>query len=70
MTSTVSVTPLVSDVSGDINNGIKKEFMGKDAARIWISDDIKVQNFSQSHVSCIFNSPLGRYIVLPDALVF
>uniref|UniRef100_A0A8D3BPU8 Protein strawberry notch homolog 1 n=1 Tax=Scophthalmus maximus TaxID=52904 RepID=A0A8D3BPU8_SCOMX len=33
----------------DINNGIKKEFMGKDAARIWISDDIKVQNFSQSH---------------------
>uniref|UniRef100_A0A665U2B2 Protein strawberry notch homolog 1 n=1 Tax=Echeneis naucrates TaxID=173247 RepID=A0A665U2B2_ECHNA len=30
----------------EINNGIKKEVMGKDPARIWISDDIKVQNFS------------------------
>ncbi|XP_028273352.1 protein strawberry notch homolog 1 isoform X1 [Parambassis ranga] len=33
---------------GEINNGIKKEVLGKDAARIWINDDIKLQNFSHS----------------------
>ncbi|XP_040013224.1 protein strawberry notch homolog 1 isoform X2 [Xiphias gladius] len=32
----------------EINNGIKKEVMGKDASRMWISDDIKLQNFSHS----------------------
>uniref|UniRef100_A0A4W6D9L3 Strawberry notch homolog 1 (Drosophila) n=1 Tax=Lates calcarifer TaxID=8187 RepID=A0A4W6D9L3_LATCA len=32
----------------EMNNGIKKEVMGKDAARIWIGDDVKVQNFSHS----------------------
>uniref|UniRef100_A0A4W6D8Z3 Strawberry notch homolog 1 (Drosophila) n=1 Tax=Lates calcarifer TaxID=8187 RepID=A0A4W6D8Z3_LATCA len=34
--------------TGEMNNGIKKEVMGKDAARIWIGDDVKVQNFSHS----------------------
>ncbi|XP_008296811.1 protein strawberry notch homolog 1 isoform X2 [Stegastes partitus] len=33
---------------GEINNGIKKEVLGKDPARIWISDDIKLQHFSHS----------------------
>ncbi|XP_051794819.1 protein strawberry notch homolog 1 isoform X2 [Acanthochromis polyacanthus] len=33
---------------GEINNGIKKEMLSKDAARIWINDDIKLQNFSHS----------------------
>uniref|UniRef100_A0A668AGB1 Protein strawberry notch homolog 1 n=1 Tax=Myripristis murdjan TaxID=586833 RepID=A0A668AGB1_9TELE len=32
----------------ELNNGIKKEGLGKDAARIWVNDDIKVQNFSHS----------------------
>lgn len=36
---------------GEINNGIKKEALGKDAARIWINDDVKLQNFSHSLVS-------------------
>ncbi|KAG7499032.1 hypothetical protein JOB18_027604 [Solea senegalensis] len=35
----------------DINNGIKKEVMGKDATRIWINDDIKMPNFSLSQKS-------------------
>ncbi|XP_027881093.1 protein strawberry notch homolog 1 isoform X3 [Xiphophorus couchianus] len=34
--------------AADINNGIKKEVFGKDAARIWIKDDIKMQNFSNT----------------------
>ncbi|XP_017292257.1 protein strawberry notch homolog 1 isoform X1 [Kryptolebias marmoratus] len=34
--------------SGDINNGIKKDVLGKDGARIWVKDDIKIQNFSNS----------------------
>ncbi|XP_049415796.1 protein strawberry notch homolog 1 isoform X2 [Epinephelus fuscoguttatus] len=34
--------------TGEINNGIKKEVLGKDAARNWINDDIKVQTFSHS----------------------
>lgn len=40
-------------VSGEINNGIKKEALGKDAARIWINDGIKMQNFSHSLVNII-----------------
>uniref|UniRef100_A0A673CHW8 Protein strawberry notch homolog 1 n=1 Tax=Sphaeramia orbicularis TaxID=375764 RepID=A0A673CHW8_9TELE len=32
----------------EMNNGIKKEVLGKDTSRIWINDDIKVQNFSHS----------------------
>uniref|UniRef100_A0A3Q2P2F5 Protein strawberry notch homolog 1 n=1 Tax=Fundulus heteroclitus TaxID=8078 RepID=A0A3Q2P2F5_FUNHE len=32
----------------DINNGIKKEVLGKDGARMWIKDDIKIQNFSNT----------------------
>uniref|UniRef100_A0AAQ5YP78 Protein strawberry notch homolog 1 n=1 Tax=Amphiprion ocellaris TaxID=80972 RepID=A0AAQ5YP78_AMPOC len=48
-TATVPVSRLVSvGVSGEINNGIKKEMLSKDAARIWINDDIKLQNFSHS----------------------
>uniref|UniRef100_A0AAQ5ZMH6 Protein strawberry notch homolog 1 n=1 Tax=Amphiprion ocellaris TaxID=80972 RepID=A0AAQ5ZMH6_AMPOC len=44
-----AVSRLVSvGVSGEINNGIKKEMLSKDAARIWINDDIKLQNFSHS----------------------
>ncbi|KAL7377325.1 hypothetical protein ABVT39_025953 [Epinephelus coioides] len=34
--------------TGEINNGIKKEVLGKDAARNWINDDIKMQTFSHS----------------------
>lgn len=44
---------VVSVVSGDINNGIKKEVLGKDAARIWINDDSKLQNFSHALVSIV-----------------
>lgn len=39
--------------SGEINNGIKKEVFGKDGTRIWIKDDIKMQNFSNTLVSFI-----------------
>lgn len=45
---TVSLKCLFSD---EMNNGIKKEVVGKDPARIWISDDIKMQNFSHPLVS-------------------
>uniref|UniRef100_A0A8C3A5E5 Strawberry notch homolog 1 (Drosophila) n=1 Tax=Cyclopterus lumpus TaxID=8103 RepID=A0A8C3A5E5_CYCLU len=34
--------------TGEMNNGIKKEVFGKDAARIWINDDIKMQTFPHS----------------------
>uniref|UniRef100_A0A3Q2CJT8 Protein strawberry notch homolog 1 n=1 Tax=Cyprinodon variegatus TaxID=28743 RepID=A0A3Q2CJT8_CYPVA len=34
--------------TGEINNGIKKEVLGKDGARIWIKDDTKIQNFSNT----------------------
>ena len=34
-------------------NGIKKEVLSKDAARVWINDDIKMQTFSHSLVSII-----------------
>lgn len=54
-TSPVSLTVMVSvGVSGEINNGIKKEALGKDAARIWINDGIKMQNFSHSLVNIIW----------------
>uniref|UniRef100_A0A672I2U4 Protein strawberry notch homolog 1 n=1 Tax=Salarias fasciatus TaxID=181472 RepID=A0A672I2U4_SALFA len=33
---------------GEANNGIKKEASSKDAPRIWINDDVKLQNFSHS----------------------
>uniref|UniRef100_A0A8C3A5P5 Protein strawberry notch homolog 1 n=1 Tax=Cyclopterus lumpus TaxID=8103 RepID=A0A8C3A5P5_CYCLU len=39
--------------TGEMNNGIKKEVFGKDAARIWINDDIKMQTFPHSLVSKI-----------------
>ncbi|KAG7215357.1 hypothetical protein INR49_022594 [Caranx melampygus] len=47
------IAPPVATATGpnEINNGIKKEVMGKDPARIWISDDIKMQNFSHPMVS-------------------
>ncbi|XP_062290480.1 protein strawberry notch homolog 1 isoform X1 [Scomber scombrus] len=31
---------------GEMINGIKKEMLGKDAARIWINDDLKMHNFT------------------------
>uniref|UniRef100_A0A8D0A5B0 Protein strawberry notch homolog 1 n=3 Tax=Sander lucioperca TaxID=283035 RepID=A0A8D0A5B0_SANLU len=34
--------------TGEMNNGIKKEVLGKDAPRIWNNDDIKMQTFSHS----------------------
>ncbi|XP_026210694.1 protein strawberry notch homolog 1 isoform X2 [Anabas testudineus] len=43
-----TATGPISVVSGDINNGIKKEVLGKDATRIWINDDSKLQNFSHA----------------------
>uniref|UniRef100_A0AAQ6ADM0 Protein strawberry notch homolog 1 n=1 Tax=Amphiprion ocellaris TaxID=80972 RepID=A0AAQ6ADM0_AMPOC len=42
------VATATATVPGEINNGIKKEMLSKDAARIWINDDIKLQNFSHS----------------------
>ncbi|XP_032395029.1 protein strawberry notch homolog 1 isoform X3 [Etheostoma spectabile] len=34
--------------TGEMNNGIKKEVLAKDAARIWYNDDVKMQTFSHS----------------------
>ncbi|XP_013884121.1 protein strawberry notch homolog 1 [Austrofundulus limnaeus] len=34
--------------SGDKNNGIKKDMLVKDGSRLWVKDDIKMQNFSNS----------------------
>lgn len=56
----VSATLLVCvGVSGEINNGIKKESVGKDAARMWINDGIKMQNISHSLV----NTMLTKMII-------
>lgn len=53
---------------GEMNNGIKKEVFGKDAARIWINDDIKMQTFPHSLVS-VFNYPvLESSWMLPSVL--
>uniref|UniRef100_A0A3Q3WQI6 Protein strawberry notch homolog 1 n=1 Tax=Mola mola TaxID=94237 RepID=A0A3Q3WQI6_MOLML len=42
-------TPVATaTATGEINNGIKKETLGKDSARVWINDSIKMQNFSHS----------------------
>lgn len=60
----VILTALVS-ISGDMNNGIKKEALGKDVTRIWINDDKKLHNFSQPLVRIIFG--LERYKVLSAA---
>lgn len=38
-------------VSGETNNGIKKEVLVKDAPRIWIKDEAKLPNFIHSVVS-------------------
>ncbi|XP_034564841.1 protein strawberry notch homolog 1 isoform X2 [Notolabrus celidotus] len=41
------VTPVATaTATAEINNGIKKEVLGKDAARIWINENTKMQNFS------------------------
>lgn len=42
------VATATATAPGEINNGIKKEVFGKDGARIWIKDDIKMQNFSNT----------------------
>ncbi|XP_034751949.1 protein strawberry notch homolog 1 isoform X3 [Etheostoma cragini] len=34
--------------TGEMNNGIKKEVLAKDAPRIWYNDDVKMQTFSHS----------------------
>lgn len=53
-TWTASATSLVSfGVSGEMNNGVKKEVFGKDAARIWINDNIKMHNFTHPMVIII-----------------
>ncbi|KAM9337822.1 protein strawberry notch homolog 1 [Symphorus nematophorus] len=42
-------TPVATaTATGEMNNGVKKEVLGKDAARIWINDNIKMQNFSHT----------------------
>uniref|UniRef100_A0A8C4GYU0 Protein strawberry notch homolog 1 n=1 Tax=Dicentrarchus labrax TaxID=13489 RepID=A0A8C4GYU0_DICLA len=42
-------TPVATaTATGEMNNGIKKEVLGKDPARIWINDAIKMHNFSHS----------------------
>uniref|UniRef100_A0A096LTX0 Protein strawberry notch homolog 1 n=1 Tax=Poecilia formosa TaxID=48698 RepID=A0A096LTX0_POEFO len=48
--------------AGEINNGIKKEVLGKDAARIWIKDDIKMQNFSNTLVSFSHAETYAEYM--------
>lgn len=48
------VTPLdCVCVSGEMNNGIKKEGLVKDGTRIWMNEGIKVPNFSHSLVNRI-----------------
>ncbi|KAM8743137.1 protein strawberry notch homolog 1 isoform 5-T7 [Acanthopagrus schlegelii] len=40
-------TPVATaTATGEMNNGVKKEVLGKDAARIWINDNIKMHNFT------------------------
>lgn len=40
-------TPVATaTATGEMNNGVKKEVFGKDAARIWINDNIKMHNFT------------------------
>lgn len=37
--------------SVELNNGLKKEVSGKDVARIWVNDDMKMRSFSPVNVS-------------------
>uniref|UniRef100_UPI0037E8FF7D protein strawberry notch homolog 1 isoform X2 n=1 Tax=Semicossyphus pulcher TaxID=241346 RepID=UPI0037E8FF7D len=42
-------TPVATaTATAEMNNGFKKEVLGKDAARIWINDNLRVQNFTHS----------------------
>ncbi|XP_041666494.1 protein strawberry notch homolog 1 isoform X3 [Cheilinus undulatus] len=41
-------TPVATAAATETNNGFKREVLGKDAARIWINDNIKMQNFTHS----------------------
>lgn len=50
-------------VAGDMNNGIKKDALGKDGARVWVKDDVKLQNLSNSLVRVITFS-LKKYIYI------
>lgn len=59
----VSATLLVCvGVSGEINNGIKKETVGKDAARMWINDGMKMQNISHSLVNIMLTKMIIKKI--------
>ncbi|XP_029300420.1 LOW QUALITY PROTEIN: protein strawberry notch homolog 1 [Cottoperca gobio] len=46
--SNIAPPVATATATGEMNNGIKKEVLGKDAARIWINDDVKMQAFSHS----------------------
>ncbi|XP_008323825.1 protein strawberry notch homolog 1 [Cynoglossus semilaevis] len=41
----------------EVNNGIKKEVMGKEATRIWLNDEMKMQNFSHSQKFSVEEEP-------------
>uniref|UniRef100_A0A8C7CBI6 Protein strawberry notch homolog 1 n=1 Tax=Oncorhynchus kisutch TaxID=8019 RepID=A0A8C7CBI6_ONCKI len=52
LTSSTALPSAVSTVvsSAELNNGIK-EVSGKDSARVWVNDDVKVRSFSPTLVS-------------------
>ncbi|KAM7392425.1 hypothetical protein PAMA_007509 [Pampus argenteus] len=42
-------TPVATAAAtAEVNNGVKKEVLGKDATRIWINEDGRIHNFSHS----------------------
>uniref|UniRef100_A0A7N8YF26 Protein strawberry notch homolog 1 n=1 Tax=Mastacembelus armatus TaxID=205130 RepID=A0A7N8YF26_9TELE len=47
------VATATATAPSEINNGIKKEVLGREASRIWINDDINMHNLAHSLVSVV-----------------
>lgn len=48
-TKIILVSTKMMNRSVELNNGLKKEVSGKDVARIWVNDDMKMRSFSPVH---------------------
>ncbi|KAJ8287149.1 hypothetical protein GJAV_G00048200 [Gymnothorax javanicus] len=48
-TKIILVSTKMVNKTADLNNGVKKDVMSKDVARIWANEDIKMRSFSPTH---------------------
>ncbi|XP_064164469.1 protein strawberry notch homolog 1 isoform X1 [Anguilla rostrata] len=48
-TKIILVSTKMVNKSAELNNGVKKDVTGKDVARFWVNDDLKMRSFSPTH---------------------